>query len=442
MVFRALAVAFGVAGLMASAALAQSTLPLRPAADDAASTGDDWQTVTAVNTLPVAEAVARRKRTSAADAYAPVGIGSGSLRLYPTLTVGGIATSNLGRKASHREAGAGLALKPALRIESDWVRHSYTSDTRGDFAFYAANSDLDSRDFSTAHDLRLDVRRGTTLDVAARYALSQSGLEDSNVPETAVGYQTEHTFATSAAISHDFGPVQGRLKTGATWRRFGDVKLSGGGSQDNGDRDYVEPSLTLRASYSDPPVFKPFAEVGYAPRYHRQKEDRNGLRRDSKGYTAALGVAIDEGPIWTGEAALTYLHRDYADPALDSNGAFGINGNLTWSPAELTRIVASAETSIGESTSATSSGSRDWSLNIEASQALRDNVDLSAAAGIEFSKSDGGTDVTYDAGLALSWKMNPALAWTAAYDVVWLKAADGSRDYTEHRVTAGVTLSR
>lgn len=442
--FRALVLAFGVAGPVgfAPAALAQSTLPLRSTIDDSSAAADGWQTVTAVNPLPVTEPAPKRKRQVEEDAYGPVGIGMGSLRLYPSITVGGIATSNLGRKSAGRKADVGLALKPGLRIESDWVRHSYTSDTRGDFAFYSANSDLDSGDFSTAHDLRLDVRRGTTLDVAARYALSQSGLEDSNVPETAVGYQTEHTWAASASLSHDFGPLQGRLRTGATWRRFEDVKLSGGGSQDNSDRDYVEPSVSLRASYTDPPLFKPFVEVGYAPRYHRQEVDRNGLRRDSHGLTAAVGVSIDEGPIWSGEAALTYLHRNYADPDLESNGAFGLNGNLTWSPAELTRIVASAETSIGETTSATSSGSRDWSFNVEGSQALRDNLDLTAGAGVELSKSDGGTDVTYDANLGLSWKMNPALSWTAAYDVVWLDAAEKARNYTEHRVTVGMTLSR
>ena len=416
--------------LTASAAHGQSVLPLRPAIDDASG--------------EAAEPEAAPRRQQVADnPYEPVGIGSGGLRLYPSLTIGGVTTSNVGRSASKAEADTGLNLRPVLRVESDWVRHSLTANASGDFDFYTGRNDLNSRDINMSQQLRLDIRRGTTGDIESSYVLSQSGLEDSNVPATAIGYQTEHTLQSAGAVTHDFGPVETRVRAGAILRLFEDVKLQGGGTQSNADRDYVEPSLALRLTYSDPPIVKPYVEMAYAPRIHHLTQDRNGLHRDSDGYTGSLGLRLDSGPIWTGDLALTYLHRNYEDPVLASNSALGLAGNLTWSPSEITRIVASFGTALSETTSATSSGSRSWTAGINATHDIRDNITVSAGMGLELEKSNGGSDViTYDANIGLAWKLNPALAWTAAYDFSWLDAEGKTRDYTEHRVTAGVTLSR
>ena len=431
--------AFGVC-TVTSAAFAQSTLPLRQSIDDAEAAIED-PVVTPVP-LPAEPPPPPPRRRAAADPYAPLGISVGAAQLYPSITIGSAVTSNVARTPKNREADIGLFLRPSLRTESDWVRHSWSSNISGDLTYYAGRDDLNARDLDLSQRLRLDVRRGTTAEFETGYALSQSGLEDSDVPATAVGLQTEHTMTSSAAFSHDFGGVEGRVRAGATWRIIEDVKLSGGGKQDNDDREYIEPSLSLRATLTDPPVFKPFAEVAYTPRIHNLTFDRNGLRRDSDGYSGSIGVNIDNGPIWTGDLALTYLYRTYDDPALDDNSALGINGNLTWSPTDLTRIVWSMGTSLNESTSATSSGSRTWTFGWAGTYDIRENVTIGAGSGVELEKGEGGLDITYDANLAVSWKLNPALAWTAGYDLTWLDAASGGRGYSEHRVTTGMTLSR
>ena len=50
--------------------------------------------------------------------------------------------------------------------------------------------------------------------------------------------------------------------------------------------------------------------------------------------------------------------------------------------------------------------------------------------------------MTYSGNLGLLWKWSPELAWTAAYDVTWLDAAQSSNSYLEHKVSAGLVLSR
>ena len=85
---------------------------------------------------------------------------------------------------------------------------------------------------------------------------------------------------------------------------------------------------------------------------------------------------------------------------------------------------------------------RFWTASIAANHALRDNLDISARAGIEIEDTGTAIDTTYDANVGLSWKLNPVLSWTAAYDLTWLDAGTGGRSYTEYRVSAGVTFSR
>ena len=140
--------------------------------------------------------------------------------------------------------------------------------------------------------------------------------------------------------------------------------------------------------------------------------------------------------------ALTYLRRNYDDPALDSNQAVGLAGELTWSPTDLTRIVLSLDTSLAETATAGSSGSRSWKIDVAANRSLRENIDLALGGGAAFESTRDGTDVTYDASAGLSWKLNPMLAWTAGYDFTWLDAATADRNYTVHKVFTGLTLSR
>ena len=420
------------------AAWAQSTLPLRSTFDDPA----DQSTIIPDPNLIVVEQSPPKRRKVAGDPYAPRGISLGAITLYPSLGVGGVATSNVQGSAKDAKADTGLALRPAIRLESDWVRHQWTAGASGDLSYYADNPDLNGRNLDIFQRFRLDVRRGTTAVLEESYVQGQAGLEESDVPASVVGYRTEHTLASSAAVTQDLGGFEARIKAGGVWRIFEDVALSGGGTEDNSDRDYVEPALTFRATFTDPPVIKPFVEAGYAPRIHQRKFDRNGLRRDSNGYSVGAGVTLDRGPIWSGDVALTYLRRDYEDPALKSNDAFGLNGNLTWSPTEVTRIVLSLGTSLSETSSATSSGSRNWSIGLAASQAVRENVDVSAGLGANIETADTGTDVTYDASLGVAWKLNPNLSWSAGYDFTWLNAANSDRDYTVHKISTGLTISR
>lgn len=436
-----------VAGFYGGAAAANGETVdlLRPAiAEDQAQIelAQEPPVVPSLTIAPEEEKAPLKAMRPTRDPYAALGIKLGGMTLYPELETATVYTSNVASSPTAAKSDVGLSLRPSLRFESDWVRHSWTGQASGDFTAYLENDAFDSAQIDAGSKFRLDIRHTTRAEFEASYALGQESSADSEVPDTAVGNRTDHVLAANATIIHDFGGLEGRAKLGLERQIFEDVKLSGGGNEDNSDRNNYTPSLALRLSYTDPPALKPFVELAYAPRFHDEKFDRNGLRRDSQGMTAAVGVALDQGPLWLGEMALVYTMRDYEDSALDTLDAVGINGNLTWSPTDLTSVVMTLATSLDESSSATSSGTKTWSGRIDAAHELRENVTLIGGLGVEFEKYSDGTDTTFSSSIAVEWQINPNLAWTAGYDGTWLEAAASGGNYNEQRLMTGIVLRR
>ena len=439
MTCRSISRAWVVASLtisLAGQALAQSALPLRGTIDEegavAPVTSKLAETTLEVSPPDPETAPPTRRANADSDPYAPTGLGNDTLKLYPSITVGSIFSSNVRKSPNNRKSGAGLRIKPDLQLESDWSRHALTVGVEGDAVQYAGHSDLDSATLDLFQRLRIDVRRNTTADINSSYALDKEGGTDA----------TEHSLSGSLAVTQNFGPMSARLAAGTNVRLFEDVKLANGTVEDNDDRNYIEPTLALRTIYNEYGVIKPYAEASYAPRLHTRATDRNGLNRDSTGYGLTAGMQLETGPIWAGDLGLTYLHRNYDAVSLGTAEAFGLTGSLTWSPTELTKIVMATGTSLDETTTAGTPATSTWKASVDMTYALRDNVELTAGAGIEIEDTGASYDKTYDGKVEVEWKFNPILAWSAGYDLTWLDSATAADSYVEHRVSTGLTISR
>jgi hypothetical protein len=388
------------------------------------------------------EPVIRRRRVPPEDPYAPQGMAAGALRLYPVLQSGAILSSNPRQRNGGSKAGLGLRLAPSFRLESDWVRHSLRLNGSAEIIDYPSRDIPVERTANLTLAARIDVRRTTFIDFDANYDYDRTGAEDSEVPDTAEGDRVEHELGGFAALNHTFGRLTLRGRSGARLKLFEDVQLAGGGIEDNADRNYVEPELALRATYETSPALKPFADVAYRPRLHLDTPDRNGFDRDSQGGQLRLGAQFDASPLWSGELAMAYTVRDYDDPALGTIGALGIIGNVVWRPTELTTITASANSSIDETVAAGSGGTRTYEARLEAEHELRENILLVARTGIEFDQRDGPDDLTFDAGIGVTYRFNPWLAWTAGYGFTSFDGGAPQSDYVEHRVTTGIEIRR
>lgn len=385
-----------------------------------------------------------KNRYSDIDPYDALGIQAGGLTIFPVMRVGGIVSDNPGLDTDNPKGDIGARLRPSLRITSDWVRHELTIEGAGDLIYYDDQSENNSKDIETNARLRLDILRSTTLTLDGYYALSENNGSDSEVPDTPTGIRTDQSFGANAALRHRNGRISATLLAGADWQYYGDVELAGGGEEKNGDRDYIQPQAALRVGYEASPALQPFVEAAYMPRFHFEVPDRNGFDRDSNGYRVGVGVAFEPSPIWSGELALTYLWRDYADDQLETLDVFGLTGRVTWRPTELTTLDLTLLTSLDETATAGSSGARNHDAYLAISHDLRAYLTIHGGVGLSYEDVQGTdeTELKLRSNAGVIYRMNRWVAWTLDYDFLYNDNSEPDSDYYENRLTAGIEVRR
>ena len=172
---------------------------------------------------------------------------------------------------------------------------------------------------------------------------------------------------------HEFGACEDEAsRPGPATIPLAMSNWQGGGSENNSDHNNVEPKMTFRATFTDPPVFKPYARWPTRPASTNRKRSGTESNTPPKGYgvmpvssstTIRSGLAISRSPTW----------RNYDDPSLFDH-VLGLDGLLTWCPTELTSIVFAFGTSISDNFTDGSTSNRNWTADL--TQAMRDNVDL------------------------------------------------------------------
>lgn len=436
----------------ASAAAAQEPPLLRGAIVDEPATGANEQPVpdqlaaeTRLTVLPEPQEEEedqqpRRRRPPEPQPFAPLGLRTGGLTVYPSVEIGGVVTDNVRQTGRARKADVGLLVAPGLRIQSDWARHELSAAAAGERIFYAGESDFDVMEIDATARLRLDIRRTTDLTFTGDYSLIENSPSSAEVPDTAIGRRQDHYATLLAALQHRFGRLAATLAGGASWRVAGDVELSGGGVEDNSDRDYVEPTVRLRLAYQASPALAPFAEVAYAPRFHRRERDRSGVRRDSEGGYIRAGAVFAPSVLWSGEAALRYDVRDYEDPSLKTNRLLGFDANVVWRPTRLTTVTLAAESGLEETTVAGASGIRVHEASLEIVHALRENVTLSSRLAFDYSDYDGAAadEWTIDWRLGVAYALSRNAELVGRYDRIRFGSDAPANRFIENRLSAGV----
>lgn len=411
--------------------------------DDTAGTGDEALPPPPIFSSAADEQLPRKPRPKVADPYAPIGISDGPITILPSLEIGAEAHSNVRLATTSPQGDVGLLLKPSLGFASNWSRHSLTGNVTGQWLRYGTVDDLSGFTGSANVDLKLDVRREIQAEFKADMAITQTGLGTSSLPSTAISSRTDHTSDFSASLADDVGGAVITGKLALARHTFGDVALSGGGVETNSDLNYYEPSLSLRGSLgSKGSRLMPFAEITYAPRSHDEVLDRNGLARDSQGGSVSLGLTLDDGPIWTGEMAVTGNYRHYADPSLGGIFAVGLNGNLIWSPTPLDKAILTASLTQDETSTIGLAATNTWVAGLDVSHALADNFQLLAGASLALADTGNGIEKTATLKGGFEYAFNPDVATRLTAQQVWHVDGPGTGGYSDQSLIASLILRR
>ncbi len=360
--------------------------------------------------------------------------------MFPQLELTGVYNDNVTDTAISKQADGALRVAPSARLQSNWSRHSLTASAASEHYFYLDHHEFNETSLNSQANLRLDIRRDTQLELASTYILAQTPPSSGEVPGNAAEKRDDHEFSASARLIHRANRFITSLRLGARAFKFGNVKLIGGGTENNSDRDYIEPSAALRLAYESSPAITTFLEAGYAPRFHHKKIDRNGQKRNSKGFTTSLGLRFNPSPVWSGEAALVYEYRKYEDKNFKTASNIGATANINWRPSNLTQINLLLDTSLDESSVSGVAGTRNYDVTLTATHKFRENLTGTLSGSINYDDfiDSPGDDVYFTVSAGVSYVVHRNMEWIANYTMTHLKSGVPSASYTQNLLSTGI----
>jgi hypothetical protein len=432
--------------LLATPAIAQESADeLRDTVDDSAP--DDLGAPPPAVLIPPPpafepEPVRRIPRRSVAEQDEKLGIGMGPFKTFATLETGVVASTNPGKSSSNRKAGVALRAAPSLRLQSDWSRHDLRVEASGEIIEYLDQSSASTRSALLQSNFRLDIRSTTFAEFDASYDLNQERDVRRGTGALTADPRLDQTLAAGAAITHDFGNLASRV--GFRFSRFiaDDVRLSDGTTENNSDRDYLAPELTLRLALRPQSPLSPFIEAAVDHRSFDRARNRFGLKSDSLGLRTSVGLAFNDSPIWEGALAATYLWRDFADASLKSESTFGVTGAVTWRPTDFATFTFTSGVGLDDSRDSAEPTSRTWTAGLNSTYSLTDAISINGNAAVEITDGAGPADLTTDIGIGVEWQANTYVAFALRGENTWFDTRGSADDYTEQRLIASLILQR
>ena len=153
------------------------------------------------------------------------------------------------------------------------------------------------------------------------------------------------TLGGTFGVTQRFNRLEVTAKGTVERTEYQQSEFTDGTTASNADRDFNRYAGTLRTSYDLMPGLKPFVEVSADTREHDLQFDRFGLQRDSTGWTAKAGSTFQFSRKLTGEVALGWIERKYADPSLQELSGFLFDASLIYSMSALTNVKLTARRS-------------------------------------------------------------------------------------------------
>lgn len=378
-------------------------------------------------------------RENTVDPYAPLGLRNGSFTYFPSLEISSLFTDNIGQDASGEKSAFGVVLRPSLNVQSNGPRHNVALTVGSEHTIFPGDTDENRNQLSVNGEARIDVRRTFAIDYTGRYILSQDSSDGDNSGAT-TGTSIDHELGADLTFRRQNTRLLPSLRVGVDRFRFGDEDLVGGGTQNNSDQDYVEPSAELRLGYAVSQAVQPYVAFGYSHRLHDQKLDRNGLRRDSDGYDFRVGADLNFGAVLTGNIDVGYGLRDFEDSSLKTANGFVGSSSLTWSPTALTTVTFTGRGSLDETTTAGASAIQNLNVGATVTHRLRRNLTATGGASITFADYLGirRHDETYQVDLGLAYAIGRHVEVVGSYQFNAVDSTVATQEFTENQITAGI----
>ncbi len=359
--------------------------------------------------------------------YAPKGLPLGAFRLFPTLELAFDVDDNVFRLNSAPKSDTFFEITPRLALQSQWARH-YLALRGGATAYEYNRYSSETRvDWDVDTDGRIDIVQGTALFGGASYRHTyepRASPDQLNIALEPTPFNVTHGDIRIESKPNRFGVTGG---FNFDRYQYDPTKLAAPIVQcptaicSNEDRDYDQYDFYARALYEFSPGYSVFGHFSYLLREFDIHPDRNGVDRDSHGYRANAGVAMELTRLISGEFYVGYLEQSYKAP-LGRDSGFNYGADITWLPTPLLTVRVSASHLINETVvslagiPATDSNEQRFAFGIDYS--FRRNIILHGDAAYlhdDFTSSGRKDDiglVSFGATYLINSYVNANLRWT------------------------------
>jgi hypothetical protein len=376
--------------------------------------------------------------------FDPIGVDVGSLRLFPYIEAETGYDSNPNYLNTDIVPSAFVYAETGMKVQSLWSQNSLTADLRGGYYDYFSVPGANRPDAAGTITGRIDVTRQTQINLQTTFSLTsgQPGSPVLSVP-TAVFTTNRPLYATvgqTLGITQQFNRLSVSLNSAFTRYAFGDATQSDGTELLLSMNDYNSYSIAGRVSYEVLPTLIPYLQVTGSRNQYDSSQDVYGFDRNSNGVIAEAGTTYQLTPLITGDVAVGYEQRFYADPRLPELGAPTIDASLIYSPTALTTVTLTAATDIEETTLQNASGVVAHTLSLKVTHDLLRNLRLTAIGTYQINNYVGQPDIEhyYSGEFDVDYHVTRSIVITGQYKYQNFTSTESFSNYTDNMFMAGL----
>lgn len=272
-------------------------------------------------------------------AFRPHPVLIGPVFAQPGISVVGGYESNV-FNGPEGAAAAVVTVIPSLSLQADMPRHALNLSTSGTFRRFSRYRTENSEEFALEAGARLDLGERQTVKTSAGFAhLIEPRSSAGSVPDAAEPVSYGRLLAETS-IGFNIGKF--RLSPGLRYQslRYGAVALLGGGKADQSFRDTQSIAGDIRLDYDFSGLVSAF--IGGGHENIKSTSTRGPLRRDSRTRSVYAGLNGELSRLVSGEVALGYQSRDYAEPTYRDFHGLTFRADLQWYVTPLMTLRAEA----------------------------------------------------------------------------------------------------
>ena len=312
--------------------------------------------------------------------YEPVGVRAGTWMFVPSLSIGGLYTSNAFASPTDKKSDIALQVRPNLRAYTLGPGNSLALEAYVQSDTYRQNPGLNQVDASFKARGRVDLWHDAAILTNFRAAQLHDAVGSLSSPAGAVE-PTPYTYITGDATY---------------WQRFNRLAVSGGArieSYDYGNTRAQNGSIINqdsrdgqiytghgRIEYTFAPSFGIFSAVEGNRRELRGTPTRS---LSSEGYRVLGGVDLEFSRLLSGEIGIGYADQQFDSSAIGSITGAAYRVLLVWKPTRSVDVKFKADSIIGQAVDTDATGIRADAVQLGIDYEFRRNVVASLTASYE-----------------------------------------------------------